>query len=98
MRIPKPESLRLSRADFSILLATPATSLVPNVSAFDFPLYLRGGGSAVWPTTYSPYQLCPGLCSGEDTPAPPHIKTVNAGKLRQSIQRLQKRGHEEFIG
>ena len=33
-----------------------------------FLLDLRGGGSAVWPTTYSPYQLCPGLCSGEDTP------------------------------
>ncbi len=35
-KIQKPESLRLSRADF-ILLATPAASLVPNVLAFVFP-------------------------------------------------------------
>ena len=45
-------------------------------------------------TTYSQYQLCPGICPGEDTPASPHIKTINAGKLRVSIQR----GHEEYIG
>ena len=85
----------LSRADFSVLLATPAASLVPNVLAFVFPLDLLGVGSAVWATTYSPYQLCPGLCPGEDTPAPPHIKTANAWKLRQAMQRLQKRGHDE---
>ena len=36
-------------------------------------------------TTYSPYQLCPGFCPGEDTPASPHIKTMNAEKLRLSI-------------
>ena len=51
----------------------------------------------MWATMYSPYQLCPGLCPGEDTPASPHIKTTNAVKQRLSIQRLQKRGHEEYI-
>ena len=48
----------------------------------------------MWATTYSPYQLCPGLCTEEDTPASPHIKTSNAGKLR----RLQKFGYEKYIG
>ena len=38
-----PESLRLSRADFGMLLATHAASLVPNVPTFVFPLDLRGG-------------------------------------------------------
>ena len=48
----------------------------------------------MWATTYSPYQICPCLCPGEDTAASLHY----AGKLRLSIQRLQKRGHEEYIG
>ena len=48
----------------------------------------------MWATTYSPYiNFAPGgLCPGEDTPASTHIKSINAGKLRLSIQRLQKRG------
>ena len=37
---PDPESLRLSGADFSIVLATPVASLIPNVLAFAFPLDL----------------------------------------------------------
>ena len=48
MKNLEPESLRLSGADFSILLATPAASLVPNVLAFVFPVDLpamrREGG------------------------------------------------------
>ena len=52
----------------------------------------------MWDTTYSPYQLCPGFCPGKDTPASHHIRNINAGKLMLSIQRLQKRGHDECIG
>ena len=40
---PEPASLRLSGADFSILLATAAASLVPNVLPLDLPAMLRGG-------------------------------------------------------
>ena len=50
----------------------------------------------MWATTYYAYQLCPGLCPGEDTPGSPHIKTTNAGKVMLSIHRLRKRGHEEY--
>ncbi len=89
-----PESLRLSDADFSInLLATPEAYLVPNVVAFgSTEREIRCMGY-----NYSSFQLCPGLGPGEDTPASPHIKITNAGKLRLSIQLLQKRGHEEYI-
>ena len=48
--------------------------------AFVFPLELpptRRGGSAVWATAYSPYQPCPGLRHGEDTPASPHSLTFH---------------------
>ena len=79
MKIPEPESLKLSRVDLSISLATLAAYLVLNVFTFVFPLNLRGGGSTVLATTYSRYQRCPGPCPGENTPAPPQMKTVYAG-------------------
>ena len=68
-RNPEPESLWLSGANFSILLATPVASLVPNRRAFVFPMDLpamQREGSALLATTHSPYQPCPGLRPGEE--------------------------------
>ena len=38
--------------------------------------------------THSPYQMCPDMCPGEDTPVSPHVKTTTS----------MERGHDEYIG
>ena len=43
----------------------------------------------MWGTAYSPHQPRHGLRPGEDTSASPHIKTINDGKVRPSIQRYR---------
>ena len=56
---PELEPLRQSVVVYNLVLATPATALVPNCNSFAVPLdqsvTWRGGGRATWATAGPPY-------------------------------------------